>query len=345
MGKTMKAFVVTGPRTAGVQVIQRWAPETGEILVRTRAVGICTLDRRLFKGPLPHYPVIGGHEVAGEVEWADERQCAFRPGDRVAVDVMNRCGRCYYCLKGSNNICLDMAKPRISSEFVTAAGGFAEYVPVPYHQAVKLPEDFNLEEASLTEPLACCLHSIKRAHLSPGETVAILGAGTMGTIHVLLATLGGAHTIVSDPDEERLRFVQGQGADLTVNPQTHDPVQFVKDHTDGRGADAVFVTASSTKAGEQALDMVAHTGRVILYASLHPAASLQLDWNAVHYREITVTGAANNTDHDFQEAAGLLANRELSLQPLVSRIISLDELADELMCRPSGNTQRVVLRM
>jgi 2-desacetyl-2-hydroxyethyl bacteriochlorophyllide A dehydrogenase len=341
----MKAFIVTGPRTACVQVIQRWVPEAGEILVRSKAVGICTLDRRLFSGTFPHYPVIGGHELAGEVEWADERQCAFKRGDRVAVDVMNRCGRCHYCLKGSNNVCVDMSKPRRSSEFVIAGGGFAEYVLVPFHQAVKLPDGSNLEEASLVEPLACCLHSIKRAHLSPGETAVILGAGTMGTLHVLLAKLGGAHTIVSDLDDERLRFVQGQGADLTVNPRTHDPVQLVKDYTQGRGADAVFVTANSIKAGEQALAMVARTGRVILYGSLHPAAALQFDWNAIHYQEITVTGSANNSDRDFQEAANLLGSRALSLQPLVSRIISLDELADELMCSPAGKTQRVVVRM
>ncbi|MGB8890228.1 MAG: alcohol dehydrogenase catalytic domain-containing protein [Candidatus Korobacteraceae bacterium] len=343
--ETMKAFVITAPRTSGVQTTKRWVPEAGEILVRSKAVAICTMERRLFSGSLPHYPAIGGHELAGIVEWVDSSQSELKAGDHVAVDVMNRCGRCFYCLKGSNNLCVDMSKPRKGSDFVIVGGGFAEYVCVPFQQAAKLPDDVDLAEASLIEPLACCLHSISRTQLSPNDTVAVLGAGTMGTLHVLLAKLEGARTIVSDVDEARLSFVQTQGADLTVNPRIDDPVQFVRDCTEGRGADVVVVAAGFLEAGEQALAMVARTGHVILYASLHPSAALQLDWNAVHYREITVTGSANNTDRDFRQAAALVGSRAVNLKPLISKLISLDELPRELMCSPAGKTQRVVVRM
>src|SRR5438270_376694 len=96
--------------------------------------------------------------------------------------------------------------------------GFCDYGPAESrgttHQAIKLPEGIELEEASLIEPLACCLHSIKRAQISPGDTVAVLGAGTMGTLHLLLAKLDGARTVVSDLDERRLSFARKQGADL-----------------------------------------------------------------------------------------------------------------------------------
>jgi threonine dehydrogenase-like Zn-dependent dehydrogenase len=341
----MKAFIITAPRTAGIEAIEPWAPAAGEILVRPKAVAVCTLERRLFSGSLPRYPAIGGHEVAGVVEWVGEHESTFRPGDRVAVDVMNRCGHCHYCRKGSDNLCANVGKPRRSSNFFVPGGGFAESLPIPSGQAVKLPGHVGLEEASLIEPLACCLHSVKRAHLSPGETAAILGAGTMGTLHTLLAKLREARTIISDPDEGRLGFVQGQGADVTVNPRLNDPVQLVRDCTQGRGADVVFVPASSFEAGNQALAMVAPTGRVILYGSLHPTALLQLDWNYVHHQEITVTGSANNTHRDFQEAASLLVSGAITLQPLISRVIGLDELCGELMSYPAGSTQRVVVRM
>src|SRR5205807_2127953 len=112
---------------------------------------------------------------------------------------------------------------------------------------------------------------------------------------------------------------------------------------EGRGADVVIVAAGSIEAGAQALEMVAPTGRVVLYASLHPTASLQPDWNAVHYKEIVVMGSANNTADDFREAADLLASRGVNLQLLVSRRICLDELAGELPVKPTGRTQRVVV--
>ena len=216
---------------------------------------------------------------------------------------------------------------------------------MPAHQAVKLPEDLDLEEASLIEPLPCCLHSIKRAQLSSGDTVAVLGAGTMGMLHVLLAKLQGARTIVSDLDEARLIFAQRQGADITVNPGISDPVQVVKDCTDGRGAGAVVVTVSSMNAGEHALAMVARTGGVVFYASLHPLAALQLDWNAVHYQEITITCSEGKTDREFREAASLLGSRAVNLRPLISKLISLEELDEELMSSPAGETRRVVVQI
>ncbi len=343
--KTMRAFVITAPRTAGVQWIKCCEPAPGEVLVRSKAVAICTMERRLFSGGLPHYPVIGGHELAGIVEWADQRQSAVRPGDRVAVDVMRRCGRCYYCGKGSNNICLELGKSRSDSDFKIVGGGFAEFVSVPIDHVVKLPEHVELQEASLIEPLACCLHSIHRAQISSRDTVAVLGAGTMGTIHLLLAQLEGACTIVSDVDDARLGFAQTLGADFTVNARTTDPIEFVKDRTEGRGADVVIVAAGFRKAGEQALGMVARTGRIILYASLHPSEPLQVDWNAIHYQEITITGSANNTDQDFRQAADLLSNGAVNLKPLISKLIPLEGLFEELKTSPSGKTQRIVVQM
>lgn len=343
--ETMKAFVITAPQTGGVQQIARWVPAPGEVLVRSRAVAVCTLERRIFAGAAPRYPVIGGHELAGVVEWVDGDQPGLKPGDRVAVDVMRRCGHCRYCRQGSNNICVEMNLPRRNSEFAVVGGGFAEYVAIPARQAIKLPEDLDLGAASLIEPLACCLHSIKRARVAPGDTVAVFGAGTMGVLHVLLARHAGARTIAIDPDEARLDFARRLGADFVLDPGSDDPARFVKDRTEGHGADVVIVAAGSMTAGEQALETVARTGRIVLYASLQPTAPLPLDWNMVHYKEIVVTGSANNTDADFREAAGLVSDRAVDLQPLVSRRIDLDELSGELLSSPRGKTQRVVVQL
>ena len=263
----MMAFVITGPRTASIQAIDRDAPGLGEVVVRSKAVAVCTLERRIFSGAKKLYPCIGGHELAGIVEWVDESRSDLRCGDHVAVDVMVRCGYCVHCREGNDNLCVELLKPRKNSKFLSVGGGLAEYINVPSNQAFRLPKSLSLEQASLIEPLACCLHSVKRAHISSGVTVAIIGAGTMGTLHVLLAKLAGAIVIVSDPDESRLRFAEQHGADHTVNPQMIDPIEFIRDHTAGRGADAVIVTAGDLIAGEQALEMVARSGRVIFYAS------------------------------------------------------------------------------
>ncbi len=341
----MRAVIITAPKTASLEHIERWSPKPGHVLVRCRTAAVCTTERRIFSGDLKVYPAIGGHEFAGIIEWVDGSHSGLKPGDLVAIDAANRCGRCYYCIRGHNNLCVDMYKSRKDSKYVLVGGGFAEYVTVLASQVVKLPENADLEEASLIEPLACCIHSIKKAQLSFGDTVAIVGAGTMGVMHVMLAKMMGAKTIVSDVDQARLDLVKHLGADATVNPQVDDPVEAVKDYSEGRGADAVIVAASTERAGEQGLAMVGRLGRVVFYASLYPPANLDLDWNRVHYGEIAITGTEGKTAQDFHEAARLVGSGSIKLRPLISKVISLEELPAELGSRPVGETQRVVVKL
>ena len=340
----MRAVVISGPGVARLEHLERWAPQPDEVLVRCEAAAICTTERRVFAGDLPYYPAIGGHELAGVVEWVDEDQFDLRPGDRVAVDGANRCRRCYYCIRGRDNLCVEFFKPRKESKYVMIGGGFAEYTTALPSQVLKLPDSVSMEQASLMEPLACCINSIKKAHLSSGDTVAVVGAGTMGAIHMMLAKHLGAKTIVSDTDEQRLRLSKELGADVIVNPAVDDPVQVVKDHTEGRGADAVIVAASTKKGGEQGLLLVGPAGRVIFYASLYPKGMIDLDWNRIHYQEITISGTEGSTHKDFQEAVALAGSGAMNVGPLISKVIPLEELPDELASKPAGETQRVVVK-
>jgi L-iditol 2-dehydrogenase len=209
---------------------------------------------------------------------------------------------------------------------------------------VKVPDRLTIEEASLMEPLACCLHSIKKTKITSGETIAIVGAGTMGALHMMLAKHFGGRTIVLDIDETRLDLMARLGADVTINPMLNDAVQLVKDQTDGRGADAVIVAASTRKAGELGLTLVGPTGHVVFYASLHPKGMIDFDWNRIHYQEINIAGTEGHTIEDFREAIALAGNGAVDIRPLISRIISLEQLPAELVSRPAGDTQRVVVR-
>lgn len=340
----MRAVVITGPKEASLQRIERWSPEPNEVLIRCEAAAVCTTERRVFSGELPYYPAIGGHEVAGVVEWVNDTESGLKPGDRVVMDGHNRCGNCYYCSRGHNNLCVDTFKPRKESKYIIIGGGFAEYTTMLPNQVLRLQDHLSMEEASLMEPLACCLHSIKKTHLRSGDTIAVVGAGTMGALHMMLAKHFGARTIVSDIDAARLEFVKQLGADVIVNPSSDDAVQVVRDHTDGRGADAVIVAASTRKGGEQGLTMVGPTGHVVFYASLYPKGMIDFDWNRIHYQEITIAGTEGHTKEDFQEAVALAESGAVNVRPLISRVIPLEELPAELASKPAGEIQRVVVR-
>lgn len=340
----MRAVVITGPKEASLQYIERWSPEPDEILIRCEAAAICTTERRVFSGDLKYYPAIGGHEVAGVIASTGETKSNLKPGDRVAIDNGNRCGCCYYCIRGRDNLCVDFFKPRKQSAYVLIGGGFAEYTTALPNQVIKLPDSLSTEEASLMEPLACCINSIKKAAVSFGDTVVIVGAGTMGVLHLMLAKRLGAKTIVNDPDEHRLQLARQLGADVTINPSVDEPVKVVKDQTDGRGADAVIIAASVKAGGEQGLRLAGPGGRVVFYASLYPKGNIDLDWNRIHYQEIVIAGTEGCTHKDFHEAVALAGSGAVKVGPLISKTIQLEELPAELASRPAGETQRVVVK-
>jgi L-iditol 2-dehydrogenase len=291
----------------------------------------------------PIFPTIGGHELAGTVHAVNDPRSDLAPGMRVVVDAARRCGRCDYCLKGADHLCAEMREKRRPGGFVRIGGGFAEYTVVPSAMALRLADHVGFEEASLIEPLACCLHSVRKAGLNADETAVVFGAGTMGSMHVMLGKLRSARVFACDPDGARRAFAEHLGADEVLDPRTVDLIEFTKEHTAGRGADVVFVTAGSKAAGEQALALVAPLGRVVFYASTQPPLSLELDWNRLHYSESIVTGSRGKTAADFREAAALLESKQVDLRPFVSRVIRLEELPGELACTPAGSTQRVIV--
>ena len=340
----MKAVVITGPRQASLREIERWSPGPGEVLVRCKAAAICTVERQIFSGLRQTYPVIGGHEVAGVVELVNDPASDLEPGQRVVLDAVRRCGRCHYCVKGHDHMCVAMRESRRPGGFVHIGGGFAEFTIVPAVRTVHLSDDVEFEEACLVEPLACCLHSIRKANLKAGETVVVLGAGTMGAMHIVLAKLQGARVLAIDPDPARLTFARLIGADEILDGSRPDLVEFVKERTAGRGADAVFVTAGSGLAGERALAVAGPLGRVVFYASTHPSFPLRLDWNRLHYGEYVITGSAGKTAADFHDAASLLEQKRVDLRVFVSSVIPLAELPAELGATPAGETLRVVVR-
>ena len=170
-------------------------------------------------------------------------------------------------------------------------GGFAQFISIPAGRLFRYSGHASPEEAALAEPLACCIHSTKRGRIQSEDAVAILGAGTMGALHLLLSKMRGAKVLVLDRDRVRLRL----GADCTIDVSREDAAAAVKRGTGGRGADAVFVAASSGSAGEMALGLAGKAGRVILFASTHPPESLQVPWNLLHDREVALEGSVGNT--------------------------------------------------
>lgn len=316
MTEVTKARAVSLAAVGQVELIEREVltllPD--EVRVTVQAVGICTLEKRLFTGKLQlGYPLVPGHEVAGVIaEVGPQVLGGFKPGQRVALDLLTRCGQCHWCRRGSSNRCENRFRSRRG-----ALGGMSAQVVVPGREVFVLPDTIAPQVATLAEPLADCLHSLGRASLTHQGPVAVVGLGVMGLLHTALLKHLGHATLGVDTAPAKRNMAAEFGATATATPEQAKAALIALNG--GYGASSVIVTAPGVEALEIGLALLAKGGTMVVYSSYDNDDRLPLAVNRLHYDEITITGSEGRTEVDFQRAVDLLAGGSLDLSPLISR--------------------------
>jgi len=214
-------------------------------------------------------------------------------------------------------------------------GAYAEYIKVPARMVMvnmqEIPPHLSYEEAAITEPLACVLHGIEKADVKLGDTVAIIGAGPIGLLHLLTAKkMGAERVIISDLVDERLRVAQQLGADEIINAKQEKPVEKVRRLTDGYGTDVVIEAIGIPATWEQALRMVRKGGTVLEFGGCPPETEIKVRTELLHYGEVTLLGTFHATPAHFKKALNLIASGTINVKPLITRKMKLDEIKDAL---------------
>lgn len=324
----MKAAMLYGIEDLRVELVEVPELVAGEVLVRIKAATTCGTDLKIFQrgyvDRVIRLPTIFGHEWAGEVVEVAEGVEWPKEGTRIRAGNSAPCLRCEMCQKGKYNLCEDM---------LWLWGGYAEYIKVPARtilvNAQEIPTHVTYEEAAITEPLACVLHGAEEASIKLGDIVAIIGAGPIGLLHLLIAEkLGADKVIISDMVEERLALAQKLGADETINAKRGDNVKKVKEFTGGRGASVVIEAIGQPGTWEQALRMVCKGGLVLEFGGCLPGTEIKVSTELLHYDEVTVKGAFHATPAHFKKALNLIASGSLDVKPLITRRMSLERIRD-----------------
>jgi len=234
-----------------------------QALVQIKAVGICGSDLHYYeKGrigtAIVREPLILGHEAAGQVVEVGAQVTDLQPGDRVAIEPGRTCRRCEFCKSGRYNLCPDV----IFLGTPPVHGAFCEYLAWPADFLFKLPEQMSYEEGAMLEPLAVGMHAARLAQISPGDSVAVLGAGPIGLVSLQAAAAAGATlTIATDVIPYRLRVARQLGATYTLDANT-DVVEVVMELTEGRGVDVVIDCVGLAETTRQAIAMVRRGGHI-----------------------------------------------------------------------------------
>ncbi|MBC7261088.1 MAG: alcohol dehydrogenase catalytic domain-containing protein [Chloroflexi bacterium] len=344
MMQNMRAAQLCGVRD--VRVVDAPMPtvqRADDVLIRIHACGICPSDLRNYlgtgrrKGQLPAR-LIPGHEWVGEVLETSVAAKDLKPGDRVVVNWRVTCGQCYYCGQGLFHYCTNTAHERVQ-------GGLCEYGIAPAANVHRLPDNVSYEEATFTEPLACCINGITMSDVKLGDDVVVIGAGPIGLLHVQLARLRGARVIVSEPLAARREKALELGAHEVIDPSTGGERQRVLELTEGRGADKVIVAVGIPQAIEQAMEWVGTCGTVNVFAGVYPTAEIPVDPNTIHYKQLVVTGSHDFTPHHFRTALKLIQYGMVRVKPLISHVMPLEQVKEAFELVASNQGLKVVVRM
>ncbi len=303
-------------------------PQVGsdEVLVEMKACGVCGSD--LMDWYLrSRAPLVLGHEPAGVIVEAGKNVKGFRVGDRVFAHHHVADLTCYYCVKGDYTMCQQFGQTHIEP------GGFAEYFKVsPLNlqiDTLKLPSNLSYEEATLIEPVGCCIRAQNKAGVRRGDNVAIIGAGPNGIIHAILARFSGVSQIlVTDIVDYRLKMAEHFGADLAVNPQRENIIKRVKDATENRGADIVIVTAPTVEAVEDGVQIVRRGGKLLLFAPTQPAQYARLSPHRLFFSEITVIPSYSVSHIETRAALQLVSSGIIKAKELFTHRFPLSHIAD-----------------
>jgi threonine dehydrogenase-like Zn-dependent dehydrogenase len=304
----MQALVWTGPRQMEVRDVERPQAPEGEVVLKVATVGVCGSDLSGYLGEnsLRIPPLVMGHEFTGVIVTAgsDESRLAngerAQIGQRVVVNPLIWCGTCDLCRAGRENLC---RKRQIIG--IHRPGAFAEFVAVPAAQCHRLPDTVSDLTSALTEPLACGIRAVTQSQIKAGESLLILGAGSIGLLCLIAARDTGVEQIfISDTSPERLAVATELGATATIQIGEQDVLAQVQRLTDGLGVVAVIDAVGLDSTREQAIKAVRPGGRAV-FIGLHHETS-EIAANYVVRQEIEVVGAFSYLPGEFERALRLL---------------------------------------
>lgn len=347
MAEKMKSAVFTDVKKVEIQDIDKPVMKPNEVLVELKAHAICTWEQRAYQGiNKVGYPFIGGHEQSGIIVGvgSDIDNKIWNVGDRVVVGLLMSCGECHYCKIGEEGSCENFSyENQVGGLNINGMGGFSEYLSVTTDKLFKIPDNVSYEEAALTEPLSCAVHSVQLADIKMGENVLVIGAGIMGVFHAILAKHKGARVIISEPDAKRRDFLADLGFTEFINPIEEDIVKVVKESTNGRGADVIFNTTAIVAIAQQTLEMIALYGRIVLYSSFYPDTPLSVSPTFIHKSMIKLMGSVDANSSDFITSLNLMSAGIVDVNRVISEIGSFYNMEDALEKASSADTYRVLV--
>ena len=341
-GLAMRGTYFLGDGTFETRTMPAHPLSENEVLIQVAACGVCGTDVHIFHGDKGsaevNPPVVLGHELAGTVVEVGAQVRGVKPGDRVAVDPNQYCGKCHYCKIGKKQLCEHLYAIGVNRD-----GGFAQYCYVPETQCFLLGDGVPLEHGAMAEPLACCLHGIDRAQIRAGDTVLIIGGGAIGLLMVQLAKLSGASIVLlSEPVALRREIGLEIGADAVIDPLQDDIQERIAQFTGRHGVDVVIECVGNISATAQAFAAAKRGATILLFSVPKAGATHPLSLEDVYQKELKIIGSLINPD-THQRAVDLINRGKILLTPIITHRFPLEQVKEAIQMQMSSQSIKVLV--
>ncbi len=343
--RRMRAAVLHGKEDVRIESVACPRPGPGEVLLRTQVALTCGTDAKVFRrgyhARMIVPPALFGHELAGIVEEVGDGVQGFQVGQAVVAANSAPCGTCELCRDGRPSLCDDL---------LFWNGAYAQFALVPSRIVARnllpLPAGVSFRRAAMAEPLACVVRGVEACRVRAGQTVAVIGAGSISMMFLALCRAQGARVVVIGRRQEGLERARQLGAAAAVRADLPSLREALLEHSrDGRGPDVVIEAVGRPETAELALHAVRKGGLVNVFGGCPAGSLLSVDAARLHYDELTVLATFHHTPDAFREALGLIASGVIDPLTLVLDDAPLEALPDVLhgFGRPGSALKTAIL--
>ncbi|MHA1793517.1 MAG: alcohol dehydrogenase catalytic domain-containing protein [Promethearchaeota archaeon] len=341
--RKIKAGVLRGQMAFSIDDYPIPKVEKGELLVKTKAVGICGTDiHKAYHLTVPVGTVLG-HEISGVVEKVGDGVVGFKEGDRVAIQHHAPCMSCKQCLKGHHSLCDQYLKTNV------IPGGFSEYIKLMpenvKHTVKHLPENLSFIAGAFMEPLSCCLRGFHRLRFDPGDNYLVIGLGPIGMLFCQIARAFNAGSIIGmELDNFRKEFALNElKVDAVFNPKEDQWEDFMKEN-DIRDFDHVIITVGIASVYQDALARVSKGTNVLFFAECPADQEIHIDPNLVYRNELTLIGSYSSSPRFLTMAIDMMSNGSIRVDKLVSHEFPLADLEKGMqLARAAKDSLKVMI--
>ena len=341
----MKAAVVKSNSNIEIKNIEKPPVGPGDMLVKMRACGICGSDVEKVFGKYGQPSMRLGHEPAGIITQVGSEISNFSVGDRVFTHHHVACysDDCHECSHGNETMCKKYYESNLEP-----CGLADEYVVpewnVNHGGVLNIPDSMSFEEAAMIEPLACCIRAWNKFKHHKNDSVAILGVGPTGIMHVLLAKLYGFGKIFClDLNDFRLNFAK-KFETVTINSGNTNALEQIKSETANQGVDVVIVSTSSLNALKDAVHFVRKGGTIVMFGVPSKGANVDLDMSEIYSKGITIVNSYAASDVDTTHALDLISNKQIKVSQLITHKYNLQECQQAFVHAKSGdNAMKIII--